>query len=189
MTLSKKYALLTMNEKGDIGSLFGFEKNGLYVSALLELYYNQIVGGRKKVIVLKPLPIENNGVKVMYDIITQKEHKSLASIMRHFMSPFSTKLQKQLKYDVLESLDQSTTSEHIDDILRDIESLADAEAIVLAKIIIEMKVAKHLIPKETRRSLKKALKNDEHFSEEIKDILRVIDSLGTAGALAGAGVV
>lgn len=195
ITLSEKYVLLVRNEEGDVGSLFGNEKQGLYVSALLELYCDQIISGQKPVKINKELTNKNSAVKVMYDFVSKKENKSISSILNGFINPFNSKIRKELKEDIINSVNLKEKDidlkAYMDKLIRDINStsLDDMETTVLAKILIELKLGKKYISKEKRKELKSFFKNTEIFNEEIKSVMRVIDSLATAGALAGAGVV
>ncbi|WDV47549.1 hypothetical protein PV797_07660 [Clostridiaceae bacterium M8S5] len=200
LTLSEKFTLLAMNEKRKINYFLGLQ-NGIYVSSLLELFMEKIVINYDSVKIASVLPATHSEVRSMYEFIQENENERLDKIMKRFVGPFRSQSRKKLKSDVIDSVnkkvfDSDNSNEH-DDIVKEIienihkqfSKTNDVESVVLAKLLIEFKIAKRYFDKDKRKELKSLLKNESTFSSEIKEIMKVIDSLAVVGALAGAGVV
>lgn len=197
LTLSEKYVLLAMNEKGKLNFFLGL-KNGIYVSSLLELYKDKVITNFLNVEVSEELPERFVSSKEMYDFVKENKGKSVEKILKSVTSPFQSKLRKALSEDVMKSVEtkvmktdkyESMTNEIVGKIKEQLKEVNDIESLLLAKLLFEFKIAGRFFEKEERKALKALLKNNTAFSGEIKEMMDVINSLAVVGALAGAGAV
>lgn len=192
LSMSEMYTCLVIKQ-GKVGSLFGNEKQGLYIAALMDLYVGKTIQGHKKIESVGDLEGQEH-IRDMYDYVKERQGKSVKSIMMSFGGPFAMTTRKNLLDSVTRSFNDKVqdqdTSKMKEDIVKRILTLdtSDVTAVVLGKLVVELKICKDLISKEARRDLKNRLKDVSEFDEEIKAALKALEALAAAGALAGAGV-
>lgn len=197
LTLCEKYVILSLTKEGKINYLKGLQ-NGIYVSALMDLVHNKLINDEDGVKCTGDCPENLELVKVMFDFIQENNFKKLKSVLQSFTSPFKRSVRKDLTEDIMKSIEKKgidasqrevIKKQLIEDLLQIRQCPKDIESLILGKLVVAFKICKKDLSKEEYKQLKVATKYEELYDEEIKAMLKVIDSLAVAGALVGAGAI
>lgn len=198
LTLSEKYVALALNDKGKL-SFLKSHQNGVYITSVLELYENHVFeleGGVKGTVSVNALPDSLAETRALYDFVKAKEGEKFIKVLKAFVgNPLQAQPRKDLVKDVMDSAAKKGIGE--DEVqaivkrMRDqLTKVDDVESMVLIKVLFELHFIKKHFSKDEARELKQLVKStDQGYSEEIKDMMKLIDSLAVVGGLVGAGVV
>lgn len=187
LLISEKYALMALNEQKKMNYFLSYH-NGVYVSGMLDLVNNQMITNTEEVYI--EVLDDALGLEAFISFVKKHEGVSIVKIMKKLMSPFGLKVQKQMKNDVLTSLEKKLNGFDYEavkkEIVQDIKVNMNRENLVLVKLLIEFKLMKRYFTKEEVKLMKERVEN---LGEDavLKDLFKVIRSLQAVGALAGSG--